>query len=224
MRTHRLRPEYGATFAGLTCAAGSPRASVAMSLARRLCCTRRNSMRTRGASPIRVRASSRGDVLGASTRRERSRRSRVLASARCSSSRRSAHTSDRWSMGVGGRVRIRLCDFAFRAACVGSEIRSRLKSGERSPDEGSRGVGEGARPRGVVRPSRGATLVLDVHGSRRHQRDAGRPVHGALGAWCRGHYRHLLPGQIAEDAGRVDEYLSGATSGKVVEMKRPAVG
>jgi hypothetical protein len=37
-------------------------------------------------------------------------------------------------------------------------------------------------------------------------------------------YRHLLPGQIAEDARRVDEYLSGAVAGKVVEMKRPAVG
>jgi integrase len=39
-----------------------------------------------------------------------------------------------------------------------------------------------------------------------------------------GRYRHLLPGQIAEDASRLDEYLSGATVGKVVEMKRPAVG
>jgi integrase len=39
-----------------------------------------------------------------------------------------------------------------------------------------------------------------------------------------GRYRHLLPGQIEEDAGRLDEYLSGAVAGKVVEMKRPAVG
>ena len=39
-----------------------------------------------------------------------------------------------------------------------------------------------------------------------------------------GRYRHLLPGQIAEDASRLDEYLSGAIAGKVVEMKRPAVG
>jgi integrase len=39
-----------------------------------------------------------------------------------------------------------------------------------------------------------------------------------------GRYRHLLPGQIAEDASRLDEYLSGAVAGKVVEMKRPAVG
>ena len=39
-----------------------------------------------------------------------------------------------------------------------------------------------------------------------------------------GRYRHLLPGQIAEDAKRVDEYLSGSAAGKVVEMKRPAVG
>jgi integrase len=46
--------------------------------------------------------------------------------------------------------------------------------------------------------------------------------HSAPGVASR--YRHLLPGQIAKDASRVDEYLSGATSGKVVEMKRPAVG
>lgn len=39
-----------------------------------------------------------------------------------------------------------------------------------------------------------------------------------------GRYRHLLPGQIAEDARRVDEYLAGTVAGKVVEMKRPAVG
>ena len=39
-----------------------------------------------------------------------------------------------------------------------------------------------------------------------------------------GRYRHQLPGQLAEDAGLLDEYLSGATAGKVVEMKRPAVG
>jgi integrase len=39
-----------------------------------------------------------------------------------------------------------------------------------------------------------------------------------------GRYRHLLPGQIAEDAKRVDEYLAGSLAGKVVEMKRPAVG
>ena len=39
-----------------------------------------------------------------------------------------------------------------------------------------------------------------------------------------GRYRHVLPEQIAEDAKRVDAYLAGATAGKVVEMKRPAVG
>ena len=39
-----------------------------------------------------------------------------------------------------------------------------------------------------------------------------------------GRYRHLLPGQISEDAKRVDEYLAGSVAGKVVEMKRPAVG
>jgi integrase len=39
-----------------------------------------------------------------------------------------------------------------------------------------------------------------------------------------GRYRHLLPGQMAEDARRLDEYLAGATAGKVVQMKRLAVG
>jgi integrase len=47
---------------------------------------------------------------------------------------------------------------------------------------------------------------------------------GHSAAGVAGRYRHLLPGQIAEDAGRVDEYVTGATAGKVVEMKRPAVG
>jgi len=46
--------------------------------------------------------------------------------------------------------------------------------------------------------------------------------HSALGV--AGRYRHLLPGQISEDAKRVDEYLLGSTAGKVVELKRPAVG
>jgi integrase len=36
-----------------------------------------------------------------------------------------------------------------------------------------------------------------------------------------GRYRHLLPGQIAEDAKRVDEYLAGTNAGKVVEMELP---
>jgi integrase len=34
-----------------------------------------------------------------------------------------------------------------------------------------------------------------------------------------GRYRHLLPGQLAEDAKRVDAYLAGATSGKVVTLQ-----
>jgi integrase len=39
-----------------------------------------------------------------------------------------------------------------------------------------------------------------------------------------GRYRHLLPGQLADDARRLDEYLAGAVAGKVVQMKRLAVG
>jgi integrase len=35
-----------------------------------------------------------------------------------------------------------------------------------------------------------------------------------------GRYRHLLPGQLAEDARRVDEYLAGAVAGKVVQLSR----
>jgi integrase len=35
-----------------------------------------------------------------------------------------------------------------------------------------------------------------------------------------GRYRHLLPGQLAEDARRVDEYLAGAVAGKVVQLPR----
>jgi hypothetical protein len=31
-------------------------------------------------------------------------------------------------------------------------------------------------------------------------------------------YRHQLPGQLAEDAARLDEYLSGATAGRVVAL------
>jgi integrase len=31
-------------------------------------------------------------------------------------------------------------------------------------------------------------------------------------------YRHLLPGQLAEDAAKIDAYLSGATAGKVVAL------
>jgi integrase len=34
-----------------------------------------------------------------------------------------------------------------------------------------------------------------------------------------GRYRHLLPGQMAEDAKRVSDYLSGATTGKVVGIQ-----
>jgi integrase len=40
--------------------------------------------------------------------------------------------------------------------------------------------------------------------------------HAAQGA--AGGYRHLLPSQIAEDARRLDEYLAGAITGKVVEL------
>jgi integrase len=39
-----------------------------------------------------------------------------------------------------------------------------------------------------------------------------------------GRYRHPLPGQIAADAQLVDDYLVGSVTGKVVELKRPAVG
>ena len=39
-----------------------------------------------------------------------------------------------------------------------------------------------------------------------------------------GRYRRLLPGQTAEDASRLDDYLTGAAAGKVAEMRRPAVG
>jgi hypothetical protein len=31
-------------------------------------------------------------------------------------------------------------------------------------------------------------------------------------------YRHQLDGQLADDAARLDEYLSGATAGKVVRL------
>jgi integrase len=40
--------------------------------------------------------------------------------------------------------------------------------------------------------------------------------HAAPGVASR--YRHLLPGQLAEDARRVDEYLAGAIAGKVVAL------
>jgi integrase len=39
-----------------------------------------------------------------------------------------------------------------------------------------------------------------------------------------GRYRHSLPGQLEEDARRVDDYLNGSVLGKVVNMKRPAAG
>jgi integrase len=39
-----------------------------------------------------------------------------------------------------------------------------------------------------------------------------------------GRYRHLLPGQLAEDARRLDEYLAGAVAGKVVSIERAAAG
>jgi integrase len=37
-----------------------------------------------------------------------------------------------------------------------------------------------------------------------------------------GRYRHLLPGQLAEDAKRVDAYLAGRTSGKIAALARSA--
>jgi integrase len=37
-----------------------------------------------------------------------------------------------------------------------------------------------------------------------------------------GRYRHLLPGQIAEDANRLDAYLAGALAGKVVSLEAGA--
>ena len=39
-----------------------------------------------------------------------------------------------------------------------------------------------------------------------------------------GRYRHLLPGQLAEDARRLDDYLSGAMAGKVFAMERATAG
>jgi integrase len=39
-----------------------------------------------------------------------------------------------------------------------------------------------------------------------------------------GRYRHLLPGQLTEDAKRLDAYLEGAGSGKVVGIHRAAAG
>src|SRR5205085_992594 len=46
--------------------------------------------------------------------------------------------------------------------------------------------------------------------------------HSARGVEDR--YRHLLAGQMAEDAKRVDEYLAGAVAGKIVDLKRLAAG
>jgi integrase len=39
-----------------------------------------------------------------------------------------------------------------------------------------------------------------------------------------GRYRHLLAGQMAEDAQRLDAYLAGSVGGKVRDLVRPAVG
>jgi integrase len=47
---------------------------------------------------------------------------------------------------------------------------------------------------------------------------------GHASAGVAGRYRHLLPGQLAEDAKRLDEYLSGAVAGKIVEIERAATG
>jgi integrase len=43
---------------------------------------------------------------------------------------------------------------------------------------------------------------------------------GHAAAGVAGRYRHLLPGQLAEDTRRVDDYLAGAVAGKVVELPR----
>jgi hypothetical protein len=37
-------------------------------------------------------------------------------------------------------------------------------------------------------------------------------------------YRHALPGQLAEDAKRIEEYLTGATTGKVVPLTGAQAG
>jgi hypothetical protein len=37
-------------------------------------------------------------------------------------------------------------------------------------------------------------------------------------------YRHLLPGQLEDDAARLDEYLGGGTTGKVVRLPLAATG
>jgi integrase len=47
---------------------------------------------------------------------------------------------------------------------------------------------------------------------------------GHAAAGVAGRYRHLLPGQLAEDGRRLDEYLAGAAAGKVVEIERAATG
>jgi integrase len=43
---------------------------------------------------------------------------------------------------------------------------------------------------------------------------------GHAAAGVAGRYRHLLPGQLAEETRRVDDYLAGAVAGKVVELPR----
>jgi integrase len=51
----------------------------------------------------------------------------------------------------------------------------------------------------------------------RADRYMGHAAHGVAGR-----YRHLLPGQLAEDASQLDAYLAGAVAGKITELR--AVG
>jgi hypothetical protein len=37
-------------------------------------------------------------------------------------------------------------------------------------------------------------------------------------------YRHQLTGQLAEDAARLDEYLSGTIAGKIATLPQAATG
>jgi integrase len=47
---------------------------------------------------------------------------------------------------------------------------------------------------------------------------ADRYMGHSTGRTVAGRYRHLLPGQLAQDAERLDDYLSGAAAGKVVTI------
>jgi hypothetical protein len=47
---------------------------------------------------------------------------------------------------------------------------------------------------------------------------ARRSLHGHSNPSVANRYRHQLDGQLAEDAKRLDEYLTGAAAGKVVRL------